>query len=104
VDDEGAVSVGRMLVFLQRLFGIVNRELTAILRTRDFRPPKPDPAGILHIAKSWGLTKGEEADGTGLIMVGYALSTLSTVLRFGNCLVSRERERNLKLTFPTGTQ
>lgn len=23
--------------------------------TRDFRPPKPDPAGILHIAKSWGL-------------------------------------------------
>ena len=25
--------------------------------TRDFKPPKPDPAGILHIAKSWGLTK-----------------------------------------------
>ncbi|KAK3327250.1 HAD-like domain-containing protein [Cercophora scortea] len=23
--------------------------------TRDFRPPKPDPAGILHIARSWGL-------------------------------------------------
>ncbi|KAK4168939.1 HAD-like domain-containing protein [Cladorrhinum sp. PSN259] len=23
--------------------------------TREFRPPKPDPAGILHIAKSWGL-------------------------------------------------
>jgi phosphoglycolate phosphatase-like HAD superfamily hydrolase len=33
--------------------------------TREFRPPKPDPAGILHIAKSWGL------DGAGeLIMVG----------------------------------
>lgn len=26
--------------------------------TRDFRPPKPDPAGILHIAKSWGLDGG----------------------------------------------
>ncbi|KAM7199533.1 HAD-like domain containing protein [Naviculisporaceae sp. PSN 640] len=25
--------------------------------TREFRPPKPDPAGILHIAKSWGLIK-----------------------------------------------
>lgn len=25
--------------------------------TREFRPPKPDPAGILHIAKSWGLTR-----------------------------------------------
>ncbi|KAI0024304.1 haloacid dehalogenase-like hydrolase [Xylariomycetidae sp. FL0641] len=24
--------------------------------TRDFRPPKPDPAGILFIARSWGLT------------------------------------------------
>lgn len=23
--------------------------------TREFRPPKPDPAGILHIARSWGL-------------------------------------------------
>ncbi|KAK3903949.1 HAD-like domain-containing protein [Staphylotrichum tortipilum] len=25
--------------------------------TRDFRPPKPDPAGILHIAQSWGLRR-----------------------------------------------
>lgn len=25
--------------------------------TREFRPPKPDPAGILHIAKAWGLLK-----------------------------------------------
>lgn len=25
--------------------------------TREFRPPKPDPAGILHIARSWGLTR-----------------------------------------------
>jgi phosphoglycolate phosphatase-like HAD superfamily hydrolase len=33
--------------------------------TRDFKPPKPDPAGILHIARTWG-----GADGRGLIMVG----------------------------------
>ncbi|KXJ91138.1 HAD-like domain-containing protein [Microdochium bolleyi] len=25
--------------------------------TRDFRPPKPDPAGILFIAKTWGLVR-----------------------------------------------
>jgi len=24
--------------------------------TRDFRPPKPSPAGILHIAHAWGVT------------------------------------------------
>ena len=33
--------------------------------TRDFRPPKPDPAGILHIAKEWGL----DDRGESLIMV-----------------------------------
>ena len=33
--------------------------------TRDFRPPKPDPAGILHIARSWGLTRRVEADEEG---------------------------------------
>lgn len=34
--------------------------------TREFRPPKPHPAGILHIAGEWGLEDG----GDGLIMVG----------------------------------
>ena len=42
--------------------------------TRDFKPPKPDPAGILHIAKSWGFVKEEAGvevgDASGLIMVG----------------------------------
>lgn len=33
--------------------------------TREFRPPKPHPAGILHISSSWGLEDG----GDGLIMV-----------------------------------
>jgi len=42
--------------------------------TREFRPPKPDPAGILHIAKSWGLEGGSS-----LIMVGYVS------LRHGGC-------------------
>ena len=33
--------------------------------TREFRPPKPDPAGILHIAKEWKL----EDRGESLLMV-----------------------------------
>lgn len=28
--------------------------------TRDFRPPKPHPAGIWHIAKTWGLVRPPE--------------------------------------------
>lgn len=28
--------------------------------TRDFRPPKPDPAGLLYIARSWGLVRAVE--------------------------------------------
>lgn len=38
--------------------------------TREFRPPKPHPAGILHIASTWGLGDG----GEGLIMVGLLLT------------------------------
>lgn len=33
--------------------------------TREFRPPKPDPAGILHIARSWGLTRPAAPSGPG---------------------------------------
>jgi phosphoglycolate phosphatase-like HAD superfamily hydrolase len=28
--------------------------------TREFRPPKPDPAGILYIARTWGLLRPKE--------------------------------------------
>ncbi|GAB7341351.1 hypothetical protein MBLNU457_7611t2 [Dothideomycetes sp. NU457] len=28
--------------------------------TRDFRPPKPSPAGILHIAKAWGVVSDQD--------------------------------------------
>lgn len=31
--------------------------LFAPIITRDFRPPKPSPAGILFIARSWGLSR-----------------------------------------------
>jgi phosphoglycolate phosphatase-like HAD superfamily hydrolase len=39
--------------------------------TRDFRPPKPDPAGIWHIVKTWGFVRENgEGDTSGVIMVG----------------------------------
>lgn len=59
--------------------------------TRDFRPPKPSPAGILHIAKAWGVevseaskvnaanTASEASDSTSplpLIMVGDSIDDI----------------------------
>ncbi len=46
--------------------------------TRDFRPPKPDPAGVLHIAERWGL----QDSGAGLIMVCSPVITPSTDYTF----------------------
>jgi phosphoglycolate phosphatase-like HAD superfamily hydrolase len=53
---------------------LAGKEFSPIV-TRDFRPPKPDPAGILFIARSWGFVtkeQGEEemGDARQLIMVG----------------------------------
>lgn len=64
--------------------------------TRDFRPPKPDPAGILHIAKSWGLENG----GENLIMVrvflrfflSFVLVTSASFLYFPKRLCSGRRD------------
>ena len=65
--------------------------------TRDFRPPKPSPAGILHIARSWGVVDDAAIPSTPpserllpLIMVGdsvddmtsgYEAGTLTVLLR-----------------------
>lgn len=51
--------------------------------TRDFRPPKPDPAGILHIAKEWGLEDGGES----LIMVGDSIDDMTAGWRAGAATV-----------------
>jgi len=73
--------------------------------TREFRPPKPDPAGILHIAKAWGLVRSEEdardegegqlggealrvvADASGLIMVGDSMDDMAAGRRAGAATV-----------------
>ena len=51
--------------------------------TRDFRPPKPDPAGILHIAEQWGLEDREE----GLIMVGDSIDDMTAGYKAGTATV-----------------
>ncbi|KAJ4021967.1 hypothetical protein NW752_000832 [Fusarium irregulare] len=56
--------------------------------TRDFRPPKPDPAGILHIAKDWGLKdEAGEGDASGLIMVGDSIDDMTAGRRAGAATV-----------------
>ncbi|KAF2194925.1 HAD-like protein [Zopfia rhizophila CBS 207.26] len=51
--------------------------------TRDFRPPKPDPAGILHIAKEWM----HEDGGNSLIMVGDSIDDMTAGFRAGAATV-----------------
>lgn len=45
---------------------LVGVEFSPIV-TRDFRPPKPDPAGLLFIARSWGLVRDVD-DATGALL------------------------------------
>ena len=66
--------------------------------TRDFRPPKPDPAGILHIAKSWGFVKGGgEGDASQLIMVGDSIDDMTAGYRAGAATVLLVNEVNAHL-------
>lgn len=59
-----------------------NNKFTPIV-TREFRPPKPHPAGILHIASAWGLEDG----GEGLIMVRSFLTSSLNFLLVSSYLV-----------------
>ncbi|KAK3678987.1 hypothetical protein LTR78_001440 [Recurvomyces mirabilis] len=52
--------------------------------TRDFRPPKPSPAGILQIAHSWGVTTSSSVPSTPsderllpLIMIGDSIDDMT---------------------------
>jgi phosphoglycolate phosphatase-like HAD superfamily hydrolase len=66
--------------------------------TREFRPPKPDPAGILHIAGSWDLPKsGSAIGGEGLIMVGDSIDDMTAGHRAGAATVLLVNESNKEL-------
>ena len=60
--------------------------------TRAFRPPKPDPAGILHIAKAWSL------DGAcSLIMLGDSIDDVTAGHRAGAATVLLVNDHNAHL-------
>jgi HAD superfamily hydrolase (TIGR01549 family) len=61
--------------------------------TREFRPPKPDPAGILHIAKEWM----HEDGGDSLIMVGDSIDDMTAGHRAGAATVLLVNEVNKHL-------
>ena len=61
--------------------------------TRDFRPPKPSPAGILHIAKEWMHENG----GANLIMVGDSIDDMTAGFHAGAATVLLLNEVNKDL-------
>jgi phosphoglycolate phosphatase-like HAD superfamily hydrolase len=61
--------------------------------TREFRPPKPDPAGIRHIAKQWL----HEDGGGSLIMVGDSIDDMTAGFRAGAATVLLVNEANKHL-------
>ncbi|KAF2458466.1 HAD-like domain-containing protein [Lineolata rhizophorae] len=87
--------------------------------TRDFRPPKPDPAGILHIASQWSVSPTPfpapsrfdaeseptaDSDGTApmagllpLIMVGDSIDDMTAGHRAGAATVLLVNEANAEL-------
>jgi phosphoglycolate phosphatase-like HAD superfamily hydrolase len=67
------------------------RTLT-LQRTREFRPPKPSPAGILHIAGQWKLPSADN-----LIMVGDSVDDMTAGRRAGAATVLLVNEANRHL-------
>ena len=69
--------------------------------TREFKPPKPSPAGILHIARTWGLITGEVGkevgDASTLLMVGDSIDDMTAGHRAGAATVLLVNEENAHL-------
>ncbi|KAL8854082.1 MAG: hypothetical protein Q9221_001205 [Calogaya cf. arnoldii] len=61
--------------------------------TREFRPPKPDPAGILHIARAWSLEDGADS----LIMVGDSMDDMVAGYKAGAATVLLSSKDNVGL-------
>jgi len=71
----------------------LNGQIFAPIVTREFRPPKPDPAGILHIASQWDMPD----QGNSLIMVGDSLDDMTAGFRAGAATVLLVNEVNAHL-------
>ncbi|CAN6630060.1 hypothetical protein TRVA0_012S02058 [Trichomonascus vanleenenianus] len=59
--------------------------------TREFKPPKPHPAGILHIAKEWGI------DPRHLVMVGDSVDDMTAGHRAGAGTILLQSDVNTHL-------
>ena len=88
---------GPVMHLLQKF--LPNKTFAPIV-TRDFRPPKPEPAGILHIAEQWGLTDGGES----LIMVGDSIDDMAAGHRAGaaTVLLGTKETEGLREHYQTG--
>lgn len=71
----------------------LNGKIFSPIVTREFRPPKPDPAGILHIASDWNLPDR----GVSLIMVGDSLDDMTAGYRAGSATVLLVNDVNAHL-------
>lgn len=72
--------------------------------TRDFRPPKPSPAGLLHIAHAWGIVPSADVPETApeqrplpLIMVGDSVDDMAAGRDAGAVTVLLRSEANAHL-------
>ena len=75
-------------------------KIFAPIVTREFRPPKPDPAGILHIAEQWHLEDGADS----LIMVGDSIDDMVAGHRAvsATVLLGTEETKYLEDHYQTG--
>ena len=66
--------------------------------TRGFEPPKPHPAGILHIAERWGLEDDMgHPDGGAVIMVGDSADDMTAGRKAGAATVLLANMDNVDL-------
>ncbi|KAH7350887.1 HAD-like domain-containing protein [Rhexocercosporidium sp. MPI-PUGE-AT-0058] len=82
--------------FLEKF--LTGKEFKPIV-TREFKPPKPSPAGILHIAKSWGFVgkDGKEGDASQVIMVGDSIDDMTAGYTAGAATVLLVNDVNAHL-------
>lgn len=70
---------------------LAHTEFSPII-TRAFHPPKPEPAGILHICTSWGVEPS--GSGQGVVMVGDSIDDMAAGRRAGALTVLLVNEHN----------
>jgi Haloacid dehalogenase-like hydrolase len=76
----------------------VQDRFSLLIRTREFKPPKPSPAGIIHIASQWSLPSANN-----LIMVGDSIDDMTAGRLAGSATVLLINEANKDLALHPNT-